>query len=379
MNVEELLHQILFQPLQIGVLELPFNILELLLQFALPLMVVTGLYRLLSVSLGRAFQRSSIAEQLQKRTLRWIRLVLRLLYLLIIGLLIGRLFGAKIFEYIQSFYAILNQPLINSGNTRVTFVTILLTIPVFYLASWAGRATRGMMRNSLMTRIGLDEAQQFSLASLMRYTVMVLVLLIGLSIIGIDLSALTVIFGVLGIGLGFGLQNVVSNFFSGLIIIITRPVKEGDRILVNGIEGTILQIRILATVINTLTNESIIVPNSKLVQESVHNFSFYDPSIIIKNDIGVSYSSDVDQVLSVLQGVAEGNPFRFEKKQCWVFLKEFGDSSINFTVYTWIDSANDKFQAHHWNNVEIWRKFKEQGIQIPFPQLDLHYRSKFND
>jgi potassium-dependent mechanosensitive channel len=132
----------------------------------------------------------------------------------------------------------------------------------------------------------------------------------GLSIIGIDLSALTVIFGVLGIGLGFGLQNVVSNFFSGLIIIITRPVKEGDRILVNGIEGTILQIRILATVINTLTNESIIVPNSKLVQESVHNFSFYDPSIIIKNDIGVSYSSDVDQVLSVLQGVAEGNPFR---------------------------------------------------------------------
>lgn len=379
MNIEDLLQQVLLQPLQLGVLEFPFNLLELFLQFVLPLLAITGLYRLLIVSIRRVFKRTSLTEELQRRILRWIRLVLRLLYILSIGLLIGRLFGAKIFEYLQAFYAILNQPLINSGNTRVTFVTILLTIPVFYLASWAGRATRGMMRNSLLTRIGMDEAQQFSISSLMRYTVMVLVLLIGLSIIGIDLSALTVIFGVLGIGLGFGLQSVVSNFFSGLIIIITRPVKEGDRILVHGIEGTILQIRMLATVINTLTNESIIVPNSKLVQESVHNFSFYDPSIIIKNDIGVSYSSDVDQVLEVLQAVTERNPFRFDKKKCWVFLKEFGDSSINFTVYTWIKSANDKFEAHHWNNVEIWRKFKEHGIQIPFPQLDLHYRPKFSE
>ncbi len=379
MNLEELLDQILLQPVQIGVLELPFNLLELFLHFLLPLMIITGLYRLLTVSVRRVLKRTSLSEQTQQRIRQWIRLVLRLVYIISIGLLIGRLFGAKIFEYLQAFYGVLNQPLINSGNTRVTFITVLLTIPVFYLASWAGRATRGMMRKSLLSRMGLDEAQQFSISSLTRYTVMVLVLLIGLSIIGIDLSALTVIFGVLGIGLGFGLQSVVSNFFSGLIIIITRPVKEGDRILVHGIEGTILQIRILATVINTLTNESIVVPNSKLVQESVHNFSFYDPSIIIKNDIGVSYSSDVDQVLEVLQDVAEHNPFRFDKKKCWVFLKEFGDSSINFTVYTWIRSANDKFEAHHWNNVEIWRMFKKYGIQIPFPQLDLHYRSKFGE
>ncbi len=379
MDIEVLLDRIFLQPLTLGVLELPFNLLELILQFFVPLLILTGFYRLLSVATKRLLKRTSISLIIQQRIVRWVKVALRLVYIVLVALLVGRLFGAKIFEYLQRFYEILNQPLINSGNTRVTFITVLLTIPVFYLASWAGRATRGVMRNSLFSKIGLDEAQQFSIASLTRYTVMVLVLLIGLSIIGIDLSALTVIFGVLGIGLGFGLQSVVSNFFSGLIIIITRPVKEGDRILVHGIEGTILQIRMLATVINTLTNESIVVPNSKLVQESVHNFSFYDPSIIIKNEIGVSYSSDVDQVLNVLQDIAERNPYRHDGKKCWVFLKEFGDSSVNFTVYTWIQSANDKFTAHHWNNVEIWRMFKKHNIQIPFPQLDLHYRSKFED
>ncbi len=376
MNFTEMPAKIFSTPLQIGVLELPFNLFELLLLFLLPLFLFTLLYRLLLGTLRKLLGRTSWQEQTTKRILKWARVLLRLLYLGLLFILIGRLFGARIFEYLQRFYSILNQPLINSGNTRVTFVTILLTIPVFYVASWAGRATHGLMRNSLLQKMGMDEAQQFSFTSLTRYTVMVLVLLIGLSIIGIDLSALTVIFGVLGIGLGFGLQSVVSNFFSGLIIIITRPVKEGDRILVNGIEGTILQIRMLATVLNTLTNESIVIPNSKLVQESVHNFSYYDVSIIIKNEIGVSYSSDVEKVLEVLQAVAEKNPYRKGSQKCWVYLKEFGNSSIDFTVYTWISSANDKFIAHHWNNLEIWRSFKENGIEIPFPQLDIHDRSK---
>jgi small-conductance mechanosensitive channel len=204
---------------------------------------------------------------------------------------------------------------------------------------------------------------------------MVLVLLIGLSIIGINLSALTVIFGVLGIGLGFGLQNVVSNFFSGLVIIVARPVKEGDRILVNGLEGDIVQIRMISTVINTITNENIIIPNSHLVGEVVHNLSYNNPSIIIRNDIGVAYASDVDQVLEVLKGVAQENPFRIPSTEPFVRLKEFGDSSINFAVFTWIGSNRDKYEAHHWTNVEIWRALKEHGIEIPFPQRDVHMRS----
>src|SRR6056297_604307 len=116
MSIEDLLDQILLQPVQIGVLELPFNILELFLQFLLPLLLITGIYRLLTVSIRRLLHRTTLAESTQQRIQRWIRLVLRLVYIISIGMLIGRLFGAKIFEYLQAFYAILNQPLINSGN-----------------------------------------------------------------------------------------------------------------------------------------------------------------------------------------------------------------------------------------------------------------------
>lgn len=375
MDISELIGTIFLSPLKIGTVELPFDLSELLVGFVLPVLVLTLVYRLIVVAVKRILKRLSAADELQKRVLHWTRLALRLLYLFLLILIVGRLFGARIFEYLGRFYEILNQPIISSGNTRITFVTLILTIPIFYLAAWAGKASRSVLRKSLLGRIGLDEAQQFSVVNLTRYAVMVIVLLIGLSVIGIDLSALTVIFGVLGIGLGFGLQHVVSNFFSGLVIIITRPVKEGDRVLVQGTEGTILQIRILSTVINTLTNESIIVPNSHIVQETVHNFSFYDPSVIIKNEIGVSYASDVDLVMKVLLDIAERNPFRMEQKRCWVYLKEFGNSSLDFTMYTWIRSMNDKFEAHHWNNLEIWRKFRENGIEIPFPQLDLHQKS----
>src|SRR6056297_254328 len=141
MNFTEMPAKIFSTPLQIGVLELPFNLLELLLLFLLPLFLFTLLYRLLLGTLRKLLGRTSWQEQTIKRILKWGRVLLRLLYIGLLFILIGRLFGAKIFEYLRRFYSVLDQPLINSGNTRVTFVTILLTIPVFYVASWAGRAT----------------------------------------------------------------------------------------------------------------------------------------------------------------------------------------------------------------------------------------------
>ncbi|MFO7850545.1 MAG: mechanosensitive ion channel [Spirochaetia bacterium] len=374
-NILEMLRFIFLTPLRIGAVEFPFSFLKLILELILPLLILGLLYRLLKGGLSRAVNKYKLQDKIKENIKKWGRLCLRSIFFLTALLIIGRLFGAKIIEYLGIVYSILNQPLIESGSTKVTFITILFTIPVFFFASWAGKASRRIINRSLLIRMGLDEAQQFSISSLFRYTVMVLVLLIGLSIIGINLSALTVIFGVFGIGLGFGLQSVISNFFSGLIIIITRPVKEGDRILVNGLEGDIIQIRMIATVINTIHNESIIVPNSHLVGDVVHNLSYNDPSIIIRNEIGVSYLSDVDKVLSVLFGVAERNPYRVSSKRPFVRLHEFGDSSINFKVFTWVRGNIDKFEAQHWNNVEIWRALKENSIEIPFPQRDVHMKS----
>ncbi|TVQ41011.1 MAG: hypothetical protein EA384_01405 [Spirochaetaceae bacterium] len=182
-------------------------------------------------------------------------------------------------------------------------------------------------------------------------------------------------FGVLGIGIGFGLQSVVDNYFAGIVIILTRPIKEGDRILVHDYEGTVAQIRIISTVINTLTNETIIVPNSELVSRYIHNYSYEDISIIVVNWVHVSYNSDLDKVGEVLRNVALSNPYRLEDREPRVFYRSFDDSGIAVSMGTWIRDARERLMASSWTNLEIWRAFKANGIEIPFPQRDLHLRS----
>ncbi len=372
----DLLLAFLETPLTIGVVELPFNPLQLLVTFLLPLFAAYIFYRLCVRGFKKLINRTSLKSEIKYRFIHWIRLVLRLLYIIFMIGLSGRLLGARLFEYWKLFYGIINQPIVKSGETSISFVTLLLTVPVFYMASWAGRAAKGMMSPAFLRRIGIDEGKQFSISNLLRYTVMIIVLLIGLSIIGINLSALTLIFGVLGIGLGFGLQNVVANFFAGVIIIITRPIKEGDFVLVEGLEGSVVQIRIISTIINTLLNETIIVPNSQLVSSTVYNNTYSDKSVVIRNNIGVSYRSDVEKVYELLLEVAERCPYRRSDKAPVSRLKEFGNSSVDFALFTWIRDVHDKFAAHHWINMEIWKAFKREGVEIPFPQLDLHLKEK---
>lgn len=374
--MNELVKRFIESRIDLGPVTLPFSPLELTVGFVLPLLLGFLLYRLVLRLMRRLLEKSRLSSEGSQRLYGWFRIVLRVLYLLLLVSLFARLFGAKLGEYWLIFYGILNQPIIKSGGTSVSFVTLLLTVPIFYLANWAGRGAKGLMNPSFLRRMGMDEAKQFSVSNLLRYTVMVVVLLIGLSIIGIDLSALTVIFGVLGIGLGFGLQNLVANLFAGLIIIITRPIKEGDFVFVEGLEGTVFQIRIISTVINTVRNETIIVPNSDLVSRTVYNNSYEDKSVIIENRVGVSYSSDIPGVQALLEEITSSCPFRRQGKPSFVRLEEFGASGINFLLLTWIADVHEKFAAHHWINMEIWKRFKLEGIEIPFSQLDLHVHSK---
>ena len=374
MNYSEVLKNIFLNSLKIGVVEFPFTLLELLMELFLPIVFVFIIYRLLNMAVKRVLNKTNIKDGLKSGIILWNMRLLRIGFIFIFFILTGRLFGAKIYEYMRMFTDILNQPIFQSGNTKISFLTLILIIPVFYVASWAGKASKGFVSKELMDRMGLDEAKQFSFISLLRYGVMVIVFLIGLSLIGVNLSSITVIFGVLGIGIGFGLQSVVANLFAGIIIILSRPIKEGDRIFVYNYEGTVIQVRILSTVINTLTNETIIVPNAHLVSDPVHNYSYSDRSIIIRNNIGVSYNSDLDFVLEVLEDISSRNPFVDSSRENKVRVKDFGASSIDIAVFTWIGDVSDKFDAQHWTNLEIWRVFKAKGIEIPFAQMDLHIK-----
>lgn len=365
-------------PITIGSVQFPFDWLKLI-GAGLILIAMFLVYRVVLVLLKKLLRATLAKERTERIVLHWSRIGLRILYVIGVFGLIGWLFAARAFEYLGKFFGILGEPLISSGSTSISFLTLLLTIPVFYLASWAGRMSRSVLDQSVLSRTGLDASKKFSIASLVRYGVMVIVALVGLSILGIDLSALAVIFGVLGIGVGFGLQNVVSNFFSGLIIILTRPIKERDRILVEGLDASVVHIRLLSTVINTVTDETIIIPNSLLVNNSVHNYSYDSPSIVITNPVGVSYGSDLDRVREVLDSVARDNPYASESGRREVRVEGFGSSSIDLLLLTSIGDVEDKFRAHSWTNLEIWRRFKAQGIQIPFPQVDVHMIDQGSD
>ncbi len=378
MEIWERISVIFTNPIRLGQIEFPFNLLSFIFLFLLPVIVLLVLVKLINLGLRTIVNRGSLREEIQIRILRWIRIIFRLISLIVIIILFGRMFGAQMGIYLNMFLSALNVPLIEAGATKITFVTILMTIPVFYLASWIGKITKAFMDQSILRNLGLDESKKFSIGAMTRYGMMIIVLLIGLSIIGIDLSSLAVLFGVLGIGLGFGLQNTVANFFAGINIIFTQPVKEGDRILVNDIEGTVVQIRLLSTVIGTLTHEIIIIPNSRIIDNPVHNYSYNDRQIIIHNMIQVSYDSDPEEALIVLRNIGNENPFKMEGTEVDSRLVSFDDSGISLKLLVWIRDVSEKYNALHWNNLEIWRRFKEKGISIPFPQMDVYIKNPGN-
>ena len=365
----------MLDPIRISNVSFPFSPLRLILELVLPILIVMLLYKLLVLGIRGILKRTKTDEETGLKIIRWVKFSMRIILVICFLLLVGRLLGAEIQRYGAFLFNLLNTPLVESGSTKISIITILLMIPVFYIASIAGQWSRRIATNHLLSRVGLDESKKFSVSNLVRYLTMFLVLLVGLGIIGIDLSALTVIFGVLGIGLGFGLQSVVANFFAGVVIIFNRPIKEGDRILVDEYEGTVMNIRLLSTVINTITYETIIVPNSKLVDSTVYNYSYDDRRIIIKNEVPVAYSADVDKAIEILVGVGMDNPYSLSVPEPDVRVTSFGDSGINLTLFTWIRDVSTKHSALSWNNLEAWRRFRSGGVEIPFPQVDLHIRS----
>ncbi len=197
---------------------------------------------------------------------------------------------------------------------------------------------------------------------------------------GIDMSSLSLLAGALGVGIGFGLQNITDNFISGIIILFEKPIKVGDRIVVGDTEGDVINISVRATTILTNENVSIIVPNSEFISSRVINWSHNDRNIRFDIPVGVSYKEDPEAVKEVLIKVAEENKHVLKHPLPYVFFDEFADSSLNFTLAIWTSTHTDKPRRLKTElYFAIFEKFKEKGIEIPFPQRDVHIKSKPKD
>jgi len=281
--------------------------------------------------------------------------------------------GNKILEQLTG---IINKPFFELGGFSLTlfsiFYVLALFIGLYFISS--------RLRAFLIKRLGRSQTYNpnvESVLSLTHYAVLAIGLFIILQSAGLDLSALAVLAGALGIGLGFGLQNITNNFVSGLIILFERPVKVGDRIEVKDVAGQILRIGMRSSTVLTNDNISIIVPNSDLISHPVVNWSHTDDIVRLKIPIGVSYKSDPHKVVSVLQEVLNKAPGLVKGQSSSVVLDGFGDSSLNFIVRVWTqDFAKRPGALRHQINMAIWDALKEADIEIPFPQMDLHVKGR---
>ena len=279
-------------------------------------------------------------------------------------------------EYVDPVVNLLNYSLFTLGQARITPLTILYLVVLAALLIYLSNRLKGLLITRLLGRTRLDVGAQQAIGTIFRYLILFVGVLIILQTVGIDLTALNVIAGAVGIGIGFGLQNIANNFISGLIILIERPIKVGDRIEVDDVNGHVVAIGARSTRIKTNDNITIIVPNSKFISENVINWSFESGMIRFKIPVNVAYSSDVDDVTDTLIKVARENDDVANEPPPSVRLLRFDDNALYFELRAWSRARLNRPGLFTSNmNYEIIRKFREKNIEMPFPQRDLHIRS----
>lgn len=267
---------------------------------------------------------------------------------------------------------ILDFTIFKVAETNVTIRSLITFGMVTALFVFSARLLRNILMTKFFARLRIEKGTRYSLARIVQYFVLFIGMIVAFQFIGIDLSGLLVIFGFLSVGIGFGLQNITSNFISGLILLFERHIKVGDRVTVGDTEGDVTEINIRSTTVRSLNNISIIVPNSEFISSTVVNWSHSDPKVRLDIAVGVSYSSDLDTVLRSLQEVAEECPEVLRRPPPEVLLEEFADSSWNMHLRVWINDPKRNRLVRSDINCAIVRKFRENNVEIPFPQRDLH-------
>jgi small-conductance mechanosensitive channel len=278
----------------------------------------------------------------------------------------------ELFRSVQGF---LDTRLFTIGTTEVTLSAIFLFLFILLVVVILSRLFARKFVERILIRLQIEEGTRYTFRRIIELTFILIGAIIAFQSIGINLSGLAVIFGLLSVGIGFGLQNITSNFVAGLILLFERPIKVGDRVTVGGIEGDVMDINIRSTTVRSLNNIDIIVPNSEFVSSQVVNWSHGDRKIRLDIEVGVSYNSDLDTVLRSLKEVALENQEILRDPEPDVHLREFGDSSWNMRLRIWIDNPKRHPVVRSDINCAIVRKFRENGVEIPFPQRDFHLRS----
>ena len=274
------------------------------------------------------------------------------------------------------FDKVLHYPLVKIGATPLTFFTVLAVIFWVALVLVLNWLIRRFFVQRLLQRTHFDPSLQYAIGKITSYLFITLGFFIALQVNNVNLSSLTVIAGAVGVGVGFGLQNIINNFVSGLIILAERPITIGDRIEVGSVLGQVTRINLRSTTVVTNDNISIIVPNSDFISHAVTNWSYGDPRVRMRLPVGVAYGTDTEKLKRVLLEVAKAHPKVLADPEPSVFFLGFGDSSLNFELAVWTAEMTSKPRSFRSDLYFAMDKIlRENNIEVPFPQRDLHLRS----
>lgn len=318
----------------------------------------------------------NLAHTVRKYSQPLLGLLIRLLALAgIVGWLI---YMMQSFRVLRPVYTLLQSVLsrqFSFGDISISLGHVLLFVVSVLVAFWVARIVRALLREEVLARLPLARGVGNSIASLTYYVVLILGWVLALSAAGFKTSQLVLVFGALGVGIGFGLQNVVNNFVSGLILMFERPVQPGDVVEVSGTSGRVWNIGMRATTIRTFEGADVVVPNGALLSGNLTNWTLLDRSRRFDINVGVVYGSKPVEVVEILSVTASETPGVAAQPAPEVLFMNFGDSALNFSVRAWTDDFDAWVNIRSDMVTRIYAALEKANIQMPYPQRDLHLRS----
>lgn len=258
------------------------------------------------------------------------------------------------------------------GGVRIAPGDIFSALMVLAAVIAATRFVQRQLDERVLARLSIDDGVRNSIRTGVGYLGSTLAVLTSVGTLGLDLSSLAMIASALSVGIGFGLQNVVSNFISGLIMLVERPIKVGDWVVVNGIEGTVRRISVRATEIQTFQRASVIIPNSEFISKAVVNWTLKDKTTRVEIKTGVSYDSDVRLVYDLLLKIAQGHPQVLRTPEPVVLFRDFGPSALEFELRIFVATTDIILSVRNELRMRIIEEFRAQGISIPYDQRVVH-------
>ncbi len=281
-----------------------------------------------------------------------------------------------IIEWLDTAWTLMNTPLFDLGHSHISLVKLAYFFLSFFFVIFLSNKIRKFLERRLSNNELVTVSTGRTIGVVTRFAIVLIGTMIIIQTAGIDLSALSLLAGALGVGIGFGLQNITDNLISGVIILFEKPIKVGDRIEVGDVAGDVINISFRATTVVTNDNISIIIPNSEFISSKVINWSHNDSNVRFLIPVGVSYNEEPARIKEILLQAAAENPHVLKKPEPTVLFHEYGDNSINFKLAVWTSSmSNRPGQLKSDLYFDIFERFKEAKVEIPFPQRDIHIKS----